>query len=84
MKKILMVMAAVILSGCATGYEKVNCSGIYSIKTSGMSNNVIVKFDERKKTKRGYLYHQVPQLGLKISGGWAGSDYFRDFSCHGE
>ncbi|MGJ7197139.1 hypothetical protein ABM005_17030 [Morganella morganii] len=84
MKKLIAVITAVMVSGCATGYEKVNCTGIYSIKTPGMGNNVIVKFDKRRQNKQGYMYHQVPQLGFRIRGGWIKPEHLEEFSCHGE
>lgn len=84
MKKIIVIITAIMVSGCATSYEKVNCTGVYRIKTPGMDNDVLVKFDQRRQTRRGDLYHQVPQLGFKINGGWVKPEHIEEFTCHGE
>ncbi len=84
MKKLIVIITTVMVSGCATSYEKVNCTGIYRIKTPGMGNDVLVKFDQRRQTRQGYIYHRVPQLGFKINGGWIKPEYLEAFTCRGE
>ncbi|ATN01082.1 hypothetical protein I4902_08595 [Proteus alimentorum] len=82
--KFIVLITALLLSGCTSGYKKVDCQGVYQIKTFHYQQPVLVKFDKKRETINGPLYHAVPQLGFKFLGGWVSPDAVEDFSCRGE